>query len=76
LVRHECRAEKEQLTLRQSFELIRAAIRQPPQTFDESIHLAEHHLSRNAIASQNMDAKAQKNRRETDAVELTLGLPQ
>jgi SRSO17 transposase len=53
LVRRECRAEKEQLTLRQSFGLIRAAITRPPQTYDESIRLTEYHLTRNAIATRS-----------------------
>lgn len=53
LVRQECRAEKEQLTLRQSFDLIRAAITRPPQTYDESIQLAEYYLDRNATATRS-----------------------
>jgi SRSO17 transposase len=53
LVRHESRAEKEELTLRQSFELIRAAITRPPQTYDESVHLAEYYITRNATATRS-----------------------
>jgi SRSO17 transposase len=53
LVRRECQAEKSELTLRQSFNLIRAAIAHPPQTYDESIHLAEYHIARNATATRS-----------------------
>lgn len=53
LVRRECRAEKAELTLRQSFDLIRAAITRPPQTYDDSIQLAEYYLSRNATATRS-----------------------
>ena len=53
LVRRECRDEKEHLTLRQSFDLIRAAITRPPQTYDESIQLAEYYLDRNATATRS-----------------------
>jgi hypothetical protein len=53
LVRQECRAEKEQLTLRQSFDLIRAAITRPPQTYNDSLRLTEYHLDRNATATRS-----------------------
>jgi SRSO17 transposase len=53
LVRRECREEQEQLTLRQAFDLIRAAIGRPPQTYDESIQLAEYHIGRNVTATQS-----------------------
>jgi hypothetical protein len=53
LVRQECRAEKEQLTLRQSFDLIRAAIVRRPKTYEESLHLAEYYITRNATATRS-----------------------
>ena len=53
LVRQECRAEKEQLTLRQSFNLIRAAIVRRPKTYEESLHLAEYYITRNEAATRS-----------------------
>lgn len=53
LVRAECREEKEQLTLRQSFDLIRAAIVHRPRTYDESLELAEYYITRNATDTRS-----------------------
>jgi SRSO17 transposase len=53
LVRAECRAEKEQLSLRQSFDLIRAAIVHHPRTYDESLQLAEYYIIRNTTATRS-----------------------
>jgi SRSO17 transposase len=53
LVRAECREEKEQLSLRQSFDLIRAAIVRRPRTYDESLQLAEYYITRNATATRS-----------------------
>lgn len=53
LVRAECRAEKEQLTLRQSFDLIRAAIVHRPRTYDESLELADYYITRNTTATRS-----------------------
>lgn len=53
LVRAECRQEKEQLTLRQSFDLIRAAIVHRPRTYEESLQLAEYYITRNARATRS-----------------------
>ena len=71
LVRQECREEKEQLTLRQSFDLIRAAIVRPPQTYDESVHLAEYYITRNATATRShRKTWLQKHKRLADKLML------
>ena len=53
LVRQDCQADKTHLTLRQSFDLIRAALNRPPQTYDESLRLTEYYLTRNATATRS-----------------------
>lgn len=53
LVRQECHADNTQLTLRQSFDLLRAAIHRPPQTYHESLRLTEYYINRNATATQS-----------------------
>lgn len=42
-----------QLTLRQSFDLLRAAFARPRLTLAEAMHLFEYHLQRNAIATKS-----------------------
>ncbi len=53
LIRQECQAEPAQLTLRQSFDLIRAALDRPPQTYDESLRLTEYYITRNETARKS-----------------------
>jgi SRSO17 transposase len=53
LIRQECQAEPVQLTLRQSFDLIRAALERPPQTYDESLRLTEYYITRNETARKS-----------------------
>lgn len=53
LVRQECHADSTHLTLRQSFDLLRAALNRPPQTYDESLRLTEYYITRNAIATRS-----------------------
>jgi SRSO17 transposase len=53
LVRQECNADKSHLTLRQSFDLLRAALDRPPQSYDESLRLAEYYITRNATATKS-----------------------
>ena len=71
LVRAECRAEKEQLSLRQSFDLIRAAIVRRPRTYDESLQLAEYYITRNATATRS-HRKTWLQKHKTLADKLTL----
>jgi SRSO17 transposase len=53
LVRQECKADQKQLTLRQSFDLIRAALDRPPQNYDQSLQLTEYYITRNATATKS-----------------------
>lgn len=53
LVRYECNADKTHLTLRQSFDLLRAALDHPPQTYDESLRLTEYYITRNTTATKS-----------------------
>ncbi len=53
LVRQDCNADKTHLTLRQSFDLLRAALDRPPQTYDESLRLTDYYITRNATATRS-----------------------
>lgn len=52
-LRLELREATPQLTLRQSFDLLRAAFARPRLTPAESLQLLEYHLRRNAVATQS-----------------------
>jgi SRSO17 transposase len=53
LLRLELRDATPKLTLRQSFDLLRAAFARPRLTLPEAMHLLEYHLQRNATATQS-----------------------
>jgi SRSO17 transposase len=52
-LRLELRPTKPQLTLRQSFDLLRAALDRPRLSLDEAMQLLEYHVNRNQIATQS-----------------------
>ena len=70
-LRLELRNATPQLTLRQSFDLLRAAFARPRLTLPEAMHLFEYHLQRNAIATKShRKSWLQKHQRLSE--ELTL----
>ena len=52
-LRLELRPEEPQLTLRQSFELLQAALTRPRLSLDEAMQLLDYHIHRNQIATQS-----------------------
>jgi SRSO17 transposase len=52
-LRLELRPTQPQLTLRQSFELLRAALARPRLSLDEAMQLLEYHVQRNQTATQS-----------------------
>jgi SRSO17 transposase len=52
-LRLELRPSEPQLTLRQSFELLKAALARPQLSLDEAMQLLEYHIQRNEVATQS-----------------------
>ncbi len=52
-VRNDTRATEPRMTLRQGFDLLKAALIRPQLSLEEALHLTEYHLTRNGIAKRS-----------------------